>query len=266
MQPKVAQIGSIEEYVKIVCSASAHWGDDENFIDPWFRGIGDSLQHKLLPTLYREPRINHLAVESRIRLAFASRALPYVAATKKREPWEWYFLMQHYGVPTRLLDWTESALVALYFALYSRKPAQTSNPAVWVLNPFALNKATTGKTEIVVPSEDGLEKHLPKCGDQVQGEWPIAIHPEYADRRMDAQHSKFTLHGKNAIALEEIPALDCLQRAGHLQRIDIRVSTDDEADDFKDALSVLGVRSSNVYPDLTGLAKDLRRYYTPSQE
>ena len=51
----------------------------------------------------------------------------------------WLTLMQHYGLPTRLLDWSESPLVALYFALSSDEDAK-ADAAVWVLNPMKLNK------------------------------------------------------------------------------------------------------------------------------
>jgi hypothetical protein len=259
-------VRSIDQYVKCVTSISSSWGDEESFIAPWFRGIGNSEKFKLLPRLYREPDIDHLKEEFKIRVAFSSRALQYVTSAYKREPWDWYFLMQHYGVPTRLLDWTESALVALYFALDSRKAEQRSFPAVWVLDPFALNAITRGASDIVVPSEVGLGAHLPMGGSDVQAQLPVAVHPEYTDRRMSAQHSKFTMHGRVPIPLEEMTELQVLLEKERLVRILIDAANDEAADGLKQSLALLGIRNSTVFPDLTGLAMDIRQDYTPMRE
>src|SRR5690606_36926394 len=58
-----------------------------------------------------------------------------------RDDWEWLFLMQHYGVPTRLLDWTDSPLVALFFAVYN-VDRDDRDASLWVLLPAALNRQT----------------------------------------------------------------------------------------------------------------------------
>lgn len=46
----------------------------------------------------------------------------------------WLFLMQHYGLPTRLLDWSESLLTASFFAVFNHREHEHSG-CVWVLNP-----------------------------------------------------------------------------------------------------------------------------------
>ena len=258
-------VKSIGEYVEKVTTVSAEWGNDKSFIAPWFRGIGDS-EFKLVPRLYREHDIDHLEEEGKIRRAFSDRAMLYAMSTRKREPWDWYFLMQHYGVPTRLLDWTESALVALYFALYTRDTNRRSVPAVWVLDPIALNLITVGIGRIVVPSEGGLARHLPQSGSGVDSPYPVAVGPEYADPRMIAQQSKFTMHGHLVTALDEIEQLQVLREKEQLVRILIAGKNEEAFEDLKQSLTLLGMRNSTVFPDLTGLAMDIRQDYTLEQE
>jgi hypothetical protein len=45
------------------------------------------------------------------------------------EDWEPYFMMQHHGVPIRLLDWSDGALIALHFAV-GRKTASSESGSV----------------------------------------------------------------------------------------------------------------------------------------
>src|SRR5207249_3760279 len=79
-------------------------------------------------------RENQLLQTFRARAAaFSSETLP-----DRRKTDQWLFLAQHVGLPTRLLDWSEGALIALYFAL------NASDPMVWMLNPLHLNYYARG--------------------------------------------------------------------------------------------------------------------------
>src|SRR6266700_2414899 len=104
----------------------------------WFRGQR-SAKWELRPRIYREEY--KLALESEIRLEFEGNGLQLATTNLNPTKWEWYFLMQHYGAPTRLLDWTGNPLAALYFAITDeRENFKTDEAAVWVLDPWRWNK------------------------------------------------------------------------------------------------------------------------------
>lgn len=82
----------------------------------WFRGHSQK-DWKLVPTLARN--IDHLGKETEIIKRFIQLAVPHLTEDAPRNDWEWIFLMQHHRVPTRLPDWTESPLAAVWFAVSS---------------------------------------------------------------------------------------------------------------------------------------------------
>jgi len=228
----------------------------------WFRG-SQNAAWRLVPKLYRSDAKakDLLEDEDEIREEFVRRA-PSLTTYSPRNAWEWYFLMQHYSAPTRLLDWTEDPQIALYFALMESEGYQDA--AVWLLDPWRLNELVLDCDEVLPPGSDGLadrdrrkyEPWLPNRFDakhRLRKPLPVAIFPNQFDRRIAAQRSCFTVHGLKKDSLDSLfPKVHKL-----LAKIVIPAYA---IEDVRDELEDCSVDEATIYPDLEGLGKCVARW------
>jgi hypothetical protein len=86
---------------------------------PHFVFRGQGRPWPLIPTVGRNPLRYKPETERQILTAFKRLGKQYLDSRAASSDWEWLAIAQHYGLPTRLLDWTSNALVAAYFATKS---------------------------------------------------------------------------------------------------------------------------------------------------
>lgn len=167
----------------------------------------------------------------------------------------WLFLMQHYGLPTRLLDWTESALIALFFAVQDTN--HNSDPAVlWGLEPTRLNKYYNHEGVPVGPVDIALRLAKAAYKGNQANEEILALYPPHRDTRMLVQQASCTLHGYRK-SLEELQ----LENSEEFL-LGIKIPPEHKPS-LRGILALLGMRSSNLFPDLGHLAKELEDLYVP---
>lgn len=171
----------------------------------WFRGQARK-DWTLVPSLARKPK--HLKAESALIKRFMQDAVPHITAPP-REEWEWIFLMQHHRAFTRLLDWTESPLAGLYFAV-SEKRHKEVDGAVWCLDPVALNRAANLKFQFEpeIPAfgrDKVLDSYLPSQVQENPAElFTVAIVGPRNTPRMAAQLGTFTVNHRLHTPIEVI--------------------------------------------------------------
>ncbi|MFL5764205.1 MAG: FRG domain-containing protein [Bacteroidia bacterium] len=228
-------------------------GSGEIFF-PWFRGHSDS-NYSLLPGLYRQKDKGTIADEHQFRHDFKLKAFPFLSDTytPPSNDWDWYFIMQHYGLPTRLLDWSEGALVAFYFAIRDAKPGKDA--CVWVLNPFTLNHEVAKIDDAILTHEYyDLSNYLGKVWSKDKMSlYPIAIQPSINSRRIAAQKGCFTLHGDKRVPLEKIESLK-----SSLVKIEIDKQ---KIENIREELIMAGITESLIFPELSGLSRELMDYW-----
>ena len=255
---------TLEDYVKFTHSRSLEWDKGKNpyaKADAWYRGVL-SEKFVLIPSYYRfNPDIRDQLSEGELAEEFRRRSNRILAVTAPRDEWEWYVLMQHYEMPTRLLDWTESSLIALYFAVSDYKRTgkhNRKNGCVWMLDPSALNELSLG-TDEVVPCDrkpETRETHVSNYlrddySPDPQAKFPAAILAVQATARIAAQRGTFTVHGADDSPLEQMRELI---DSGRLIKLRIAAGKKGE---MRESLRRAGFSDAVVFPELPYLSADI---------
>jgi hypothetical protein len=261
-------IGKLQTFLDSVAKIRREWrrsDKPQRKLDEkglWFRGQ-QCAEWGLSPKLYRPEYKN--AQEAEIRFQFQSRAIQLVHGRLPATSWEWYFLMQHYGCPTRLLDWTDNPLIGLFFALEqaSGKCAihdkENCDRAIWVLDPWRLNtRAFRGKIDGPILSDwDEAKPYLldledaffrAKNTDFKGRTYAAAIDPPHIDVRLAAQGSHFVIFAEER-DLTKVPYKWTTQ-------IVVRSA---EVDDIRAELEQCGINIATVFPDVHHLGEFIRR-------
>lgn len=227
--------------------------DEECF----YRGHADS-RWPLLPSLFRlQGRTSLRDLESDLFFEFQARAreLHHQSLTE----WDILFHMRHHGVPTRLLDWTESLGIALFFAV-NEMPDPNDTPCVWLLNPYRLNEASVYERDLYTPRNLGWDRKERDYYDYgellVEAEpfdWkkPVAIYPQQKSARMAAQRGWFTIHGQSTKPLEK-------QCPKVVRKVVIK---SEAVPVIKEMMILMGIDKYLLFNDLDGLSTALSDKY-----
>jgi hypothetical protein len=297
---KKNKIASVEQYLNAIYSKtlnSSKEKDSTNCI--WFRGESiDYEKTSLVPKAYRTLvesiddkyfAIKQLCLddikrtEQNISAEFSREALPYIISRKiENTAWNRYFLMQHYQIQTKLLDWTENALLALFFAIFEDKMGDAK---VWILQPFNLNNFTIKNIYpdidvSVIPTISDMkinQKIDNNCDEPILDKltrlyinsdfdpegmnapitkpptkfYPLAIFPSFLDQRMTVQKSCFTIFGNQANGLKTL---------GH-EIIDSIIIDGKCKGKLLNELRLIGIDFNSIYPDLDGLGLSIAKKY-----
>lgn len=202
---------------------------------------GQDVDKPLLPRFARIAKDLRLpnpeSEERKLIRTFKSMSIPYLPSPKPEDDWDWLALARHHGLPTRLLDWTANAFVALWFAVSSDAKSPGEQRVLWVLEAAEADLQDPDRRE----SAFSLSR-------------TYVFQPRHISRNIAAQSAWFTIH-KYLQERDKFVPLDVNKNfEGKLMRYFIR---EDGIPYIRSELKLMGLNPFTLFPDLDHLSTHL---------
>lgn len=185
------------------------------------RGAGNA-SYVLTPSLFRFGVSSDIdKIEADMMWFFKTQAKAHLQRLPESEI-EWLAIARHHGLPTRLLDWTLSPLVACFFAV-SRRPDTDGVVHLYNIDRAERQEAIDLKKLKVI----------------------TAYFPTHSDKRLTAQSGMFTIH----------PTRQPTLHSGKVKKIIIPRAA---KKDILELLVKFGIHHATLFPDLDGLSNFIK--------
>lgn len=230
-----------------------------------YRGASEA-SRPLLTSLDRlggcDPPHTKVDLEEHILRNFIRYSRPHLDDARPHNDWELLIAAQHHGVPTRLLDWSYSPLVAAFFATRPLARQDERDRAVWRLDWQSLHRRfNIPPLALLIQDLDTL------LGAQSLTPWKLfaarsgrafacMIEPPSLDNRIVSQAATFTLSSTTCQSFDEF--LESQELSDALTRYVIPAQ---DVPRFRDQLDLVGIDERRLFPDLDGVASAIQRYY-----
>ncbi len=174
---------------------------------------------------------------------------------------EWLSIMRHHGAPTRLLDWTYSLYVALFFALEE----STVPAAIWALNTSALDADLKNKFKDIYDSLESArnlrtpEQYKKSLGLKPAKQFVAPVNPYRLNQRLTVQQGTFLAQGDIKTSFEA--NLEAVIGPNPPESVVVQLIIDDTWD-FRKALQQrlyrMNINNAALFPGLDGFARSLQ--------
>jgi hypothetical protein len=263
--PTIAE--SFADLIQWAQATAERWGSDSRrggYSDNWFRGEAN-VAYDLIPGTHRlaggiRARLDY---ELDLRSDFDLKSFPYLAGMNGGEKWSRYALMQHYGLPTRLLDWSDGLAVATWFAVCAAKPtgsASDTDASVWMLDPQILNhEAHRRFGAYIADPGDSIAKGYLCSVDKPRDPAhlaPLAMRIPLNSPRITSQRGYFTVCGRSGTPINRWAAMQGSSAANRmLARATIPAR---RLFEVKRQLRIIGITGATLFPEMASLCSEIR--------
>ncbi|WP_162618714.1 FRG domain-containing protein [Pedobacter yulinensis] len=237
------EVDNIEDFLRLIKARKAESTAAGNCEDFLFRG--QVMDSPLLPKICRLRAKGDILETERKLLSEFKRTNPLlIEQLRPMDDWDYLTLGQHFGLPTRLLDWTNNALTALWFAtsnIDTYIPVAGDHAIVWLLmaerEDFNLDLETTHPFDVAQTK---------------------LIRPRIIKQRINNQSGVFSV-----LSTSDLEEKRFMNESDSYNRKLVKIKIPEASfADIRNDLNTVGVNAFTIFPELEGLCSYLQwRYF-----